>query len=930
MIQIHPQRAFLNSEVVISNKGQESAFLEDSITHESFSLSPGEYRSSRFPAGEHLVRIKWNSGTIEEKSFTVEDALKFGGSERKGEYVFDNNPWAIIVMKDRTYFLNEKTREQFVEHNLSPDKIDELSPEYLLFTTGSDCSFFSLSMMAFEKTISSAECIYCGNGHCVFSSNNGLFIYRLDPRLSGPRLVFIKCDKYAINENEGIVYVFNQEKEGLITSIKLLSLPEKDEYELTTQVAIDGTFVCFVNCHSLLYTKSNLESGAPNVLYTKNLSKLGSTSLIYSGDQPLSFINGIRIWGSSSYDNLFEKYRNNQFIAGEGSRLSIEVIENSRKNYYIQSLESVIIRNRQVERSVSSSLFSQGTLLFRDDSNKLSFTHKGVYDYVTCGNSTLIFYNGGYKTLNNEVSFTRYDDPYIRVERNGKNVYSTIDGIQIRCDEAKSKPSIGFFFIKEEGDTLFYWLKTNKRYVGDNIEIRGEDVIMSGGRLNIPPRFFRDNGDVIPVPNSPEDMIARSTTGRTILFNKGGYYSYARYSDKKWTYSENLVLSIYDTLRVKDAVFCSDGDSFIYQKDNEMVLFDFGTGKESIFKTDSGIKYNVNGYRPYCTKDYFSRPVIIDPLSHRVIDHNFLGQYRFSNIAGNVYYHQRISRLMMREDDSEVSNQQYQDLCKEYDYTLGMDKNARDLVRQKRIQYCQERLGRNVNIFSGEIMFNNFVDLYIVKTIEFVVIMRYGRRVEIRIGSPLYFLNYVAFSTDSNRVAICGKYRDASGLCLVYDFIKDEVIHKSTLPEMGGVGKTLAIWLGLFSKKGALAYYDSTPNTYFLQGDSKPITIHGRSFLTFSPSGDLMALSRQGYTPYSDTESFWGHEPSCDIYIAKTSDPKTCLCHFNDHGSGIVGIGVRRETIASASFSIDDKRILSVSKDGVVVVRNLHIGEDKE
>ena len=116
---------------------------------------------------------------------------------------------------------------------------------------------------------------------------------------------------------------------------------------------------------------------------------------------------------------------------------------------------------------------------------------------------------------------------------------------------------------------------------------------------------------------------------------------------------------------------------------------------------------------------------------------------------------------------------------------------------------------------------------------------------------------------------------------LFYDFTKAEVIHRSTSKEEdGGVGQTMAIWLGLFSKKGDVAYYDSNPNTYFLHDGDAPVKIQGRSFLTFSPSGELMALSRQGYTPYSEDRSFWGHEPSCDIYIARTSDPKICLYHF--------------------------------------------------
>lgn len=930
MIQIHPKRAFLNSDVVISNKGQESALIEDSITSESFTLLPGEYRASRFPAGAHTISIKWLSGAIEEQSFVVEDALKFGGSERKGTYIFDNNPWAIIVMRDRTYFFNEQTKEQFVEHNLSPDRIEEVSPDYLLFTTGKDCSFFSLYTMAFEKTLSSSECVYCGCGHCVLSSNEGLFLYRLDPQFKGQRLDFVRCDEYVINKEEGVIYAFTKDGAKEFSTIKLVSQPDNEEYEQKTSTEIDGDFICFISWNSLLYTKSNLEHGEPNMLYCKNLSHVGSSSLLYSGEQPISSVNGISIWDASSYDELYKKFWNDRNITGEGRRLTIDVIENSKKNYHIQTIETVTFRDKKAETKITSSLFSQGALLHRDDSKKLSFSHRGIYDYVSCEKYTYFFFNSSYKKIYDEVIFTSFDDPYTKVERFGKNVYTSIEGVQIKCHEDKSQPSYGLFFIKVDDESYIYWLKTNKRYVGDNIETVGGTVIVSGGQSNIPPRFFLENGDIMPVPKSTDDMIAHSATGKAILFEKGGYYSFARYKDKNWAYSDDLVLSIYDTLRVKDAVFCSDGDSFIYQKDNEMVLFDFETGNETVFESNTGIKYNVNGYRPYCTKDYFSRPVIVDPLSHRTIDHNFLGQYRFSNIEGNVYFKERITRRLLIADDSEVSNYQYQTLRNEYDYTLTMDKDAMALTRQKRIKYCQEKLGRKVGIFSAELTMQNFVDLYIVKIIEWVVINRYGRRVEIRIGSPLYFLNYVAFSTDSNRVAICGKYRDASGLCLIYDFIKDEVVHRSTITEEGGVGRTMAIWLGLFSKTGDVAYYDSTPNTYFLREGEEITKIQGRSFLTFSPSGKLMALSKQGYTPYSDDASFWGHEPSCDIYIARTDDPKTCLCHFNDHGSGIVGIGVRRETIASASFSVDDKKILSVSRDGVVVVRNLHLETDTE
>lgn len=930
MIQIHPKRAFLNSDVAIYNKGNEPAIIEDSISNLTFTLSPGECRISRFSAGDHSVSIKWASGGVEDQSFVVEDALKFGGSERKGTYVFDSNPWAVIVMKDRTYFLNERTKEQFVEHNLSPDNIKELSPEYLLFITKNDCSFFSLLTMEFENTLSMSECVYCGGGHCVLSSNGGLYLYRLDPNLNGQRIDFIRCDKYVINKEESIIYAFVKDEEKEFLRIKLLSHPVNGEYEQMSNVGIEGDFVCFISCNSYLYTNSNLENGNPNMLYSKSLSSDGESSLLYSGEQPISSINGISVWDGSSYDEIYQKFCKDRIITGEGVRLAIDVIENCKTEYLIQTTETIIIKENNIETNVISRLSFQGTTIYQDNSHKLSISHHGIYDYVSCDKYTIFFLSGGFKKVYGKVYFTFFGDPYVKVERYGDNTYISIDGVQFKCIEEKSRPSYGLFFTEvDDKEPHIYWLKTNKRYIGDCIETAGGTIVVSGGKSNIPPRYFLENGDVIPVAQSPNGMIAHSITGRTILHEKGGYYCFSRYKDKNWAYSDELFLSIYDTLRVKDAVFCSDGESFIYQKDNELILFDFETGNETVFESNTGIKFNVNGYRPYCTRDYFSRPVIIDPISHCIIDHNFAGQYRFSNVDGSVYFKERITRRELIEDGSEVSSYQYQELRKEYDYTSIMDKNATALTRCKRIKYFREKFGRKVGTYSAELITQNFVDHYIVRTIEYVVIYRYGRRAEIKIGTPLYFLNYVAFSSDSNRVAICGKYKDASGLCLIYDFTKNEVVHRSTSVESGGVGRTMAIWLGIFSKTGDVAYYDSSPNTYFLREGGVISKIQGRSFLTFSPSGKFMALSRQGYTPYSDDATFWGHEPSCDIFIVRTDDPNTCLCHFNDHGSGIVGIATRRETIASASFSVDDKKILSVSSDGVVVVRNLHLKAEK-
>ena len=141
----------------------------------------------------------------------------------------------------------------------------------------------------------------------------------------------------------------------------------------------------------------------------------------------------------------------------------------------------------------------------------------------------------------------------------------------------------------------------------------------------------------------------------------------------------------------------------------------------------------------------------------------------------------------------------------------------------------------------------------------------------------------------------------------------------------------MAVWLGVFSKNGMVAYYDSVPNTYISDSNMKSFqTIHNRSFLTFSPTGKYIALSRQGYIPYDPNNPHWGHQPSRDVYIARSDSPCKELAHYCDHGDSIEGLSelhANRDNhfVASATFSKDEKKIMTVSDDGVVVIRNLHL-----
>ena len=197
----------------------------------------------------------------------------------------------------------------------------------------------------------------------------------------------------------------------------------------------------------------------------------------------------------------------------------------------------------------------------------------------------------------------------------------------------------------------------------------------------------------------------------------------------------------------------------------------------------------------------------------------------------------------------------------------------------------------------------------------------------IDIGRPLWFLNYVSFSYDERYIAIAGRYpsnTSPGGLFLVYDLKENEVLFKHTPKK--------AVWMTSFTKDGVVGSYSSDPNTYIgnVRDEGKNYTvISNKSFLTFSADGKYVALSEQGYIPWNNgLNESWGHMPSSLVSIRSTNNPDRELVQFNDISEkGIDGV-YSSKTVSSVSFSMDNKKIMMVGKDGVVVIRKLHLLKD--
>ena len=101
--------------------------------------------------------------------------------------------------------------------------------------------------------------------------------------------------------------------------------------------------------------------------------------------------------------------------------------------------------------------------------------------------------------------------------------------------------------------------------------------------------------------------------------------------------------------------------------------------------------------------------------------------------------------------------------------------------------------------------------------------------------------------------------------------------------------------------------------------------IKNKNFLCFSPSGNFLALSEQGYEPL--TLGGYGHQESNVVHIAKTDSGKI-INSFTGHGDKIKNNTQKKVTFVA--FAEDESRIMSLSCDGVVIIRDININEQSD
>ena len=107
---IHPHKAFLNTEICITNNKYDTITITEKKTKKQYVIMGNSSYKTKLPAGQYSFCYSENNyEQIED--ILVEDAIKLGGSDMKKTFVSEKTPWVTIVMKDRTYFYNRETKK---------------------------------------------------------------------------------------------------------------------------------------------------------------------------------------------------------------------------------------------------------------------------------------------------------------------------------------------------------------------------------------------------------------------------------------------------------------------------------------------------------------------------------------------------------------------------------------------------------------------------------------------------------------------------------------------------------------------------------------------------------------------------------------------------------------------------------------------------
>lgn len=1002
-LSIHPHKAYLNTEVCMKNNTGCPIIVYDRTNDCPIPIREHDTCKMKLSAGKHVFKCIADGEEITEE-VSVEDAIKIGGSNIKKAFVSEKSPWILIVMKDRTYFYNRKSKEHFLEYEFTPDEVSYISEESLLISSSQESySVFSLTQM---KPIIhwKNKPLFIDSDHCVTveeptTEGKRFKLIRIFNTRTGDVLQTYNGLEYMLNYTDKLLYVYDGQ---FVESFSLCS--------------------CKINKHEV---KFDFCVFFPPSYY----------ATIDKGDYNNQ---GLIVWSIESGDEVFRLKVNGKIIAAVNNKTlfnptdlksdfnslikdcafplkacvsaiyyKFEIYSADNKFYYLEDYNFLSYESRYKHMLIcKKAIYDESHQKIIEIKNEPYFiSHHKRYLIIEQARTVTTIKDGEINVYENSelLKTNREYMPYLIKEtvENGWMV-KDIDGCMIgksdnnintSFDITDSLESLCAIIFKQDnmydiefviGDGICFRLCFDISY---KLNISHNNLIASSSDGSAPALISCFNGTKPLIINDIRKLLAISEDGNICICSTICGPEIHIWNPQKNIFEiDNTITSFFDTNQCLEASFSVDGEHVVYvNMNNEHVLYNINTEDSTVFQLDIPVKREFNGYRSLTSLEHpLRRAIVVDPVTLQDINPNYLSQYRFFSPSGKYFvdssYANGPDRIgLVKYYDFVKKNYLDQAYYKQLDQTLNVVSFAGPETFKARIEFCLKQpeylsfINKNIiryhernsssmfyarfrNIEPSMEKLNSFIhdepklsrddsvfyrnyftctqiftDAFLRQE-EYIVVhdTKNNSKIEIGIGTPLWFLNYISFNCTENHIAIAGRYPDNTidydgnnkgGLLLVYDLIKKETLINRF--------NTNAVWTCAFNKDGQVAYYDCTrgsARTYYqdiCDEQKDPIEINSRNFMCFSPKGRYMALSNKGYALYKNANPDWGHKPSTEIFIHSTTNPTVEIARFNDHGDEIRGTGSKN--VCMVSFSSDEKKLLSVSNDNVMVIRNLHL-----
>ena len=445
----------------------------------------------------------------------------------------------------------------------------------------------------------------------------------------------------------------------------------------------------------------------------------------------------------------------------------------------------------------------------------------------------------------------------------------------------------------------------------------------------------------------PGEIIAVSTNLTKVVSRRASELHVYTYQLAEANYVSQLVPL--PLLAYQESYLSPDGEFLVLKdKAQHYHLYNIATGKSSTFFSGKFLAFDKSGSL-IVERGTARAACLLDPVTFEDITPLSYHHYRFLSPDGKLFAQTSVQKkIYAGYVNNYINESNVRWLEQTLDYANGLERTTENIqrVQQTRIKFYTENAAYFATQGITDANSLRSGHTYQRQTKLEIGIVGTATSVEVNLPSNTEHFNYAAFSFNNEWIAIVGKAPGCGFITLV-KLAFDPVAQTLTITEyFDSDYPDKAAWVCGISKTDQFATWDSSGDTYILELDNDlpdpqlttneingkrfrhPGTvltssgawklIEGKNFLCYSPSGRFMALSEQWYDPIICNGT--GHQDSNAVHVISTSD-FNLVDSFYRHGAPVRQDRGSKQTFAA--FSEDEQSLMTMSTDGVVIVRRI-------